>query len=256
MDAALADAQRLDPGAPDVVGAAAGVAAVAALYERDLGTARDLLDRSVAAMRGHPAAAPLHDWGLWALVRTALADRDQAARDELRASGLIARAVNLGALHYADAVAAGRAGRHGEATALLAAGDEALVTQHWWRRITRLIVLECALTDGWGQPVEELRAALGAFESAGDPRLARICRDLLRRAGVPVPRLRGAARVPPRLRAAGVTGREMDVLELVALGLTNAQIAERLFLSVRTVETHVSNLLGKTGAAHRGDLTP
>nr|WP_296065005.1 LuxR family transcriptional regulator [uncultured Actinoplanes sp.] len=257
MEAALAEAHRLDPGAPDVVGAAAGVAAVAALYERDLGTARDLLDRSVAAMRGHQAAAPLHDWGLWALIRTALADRDRAARDELRGSGLIARAVNLGALHYADAVAAGRAGRHGEATALLAAGDETLTTQHWWRRVTRLIVLECALADGWGEPIEELRAALDAFEAAGEPRPARVCRDLLRRAGAPVPRRgRGAARVPPRLRAAGVTSREMDVLELVARGLTNAQIAERLFLSTRTVETHVSNLLSKTGAAHRGDLTP
>ncbi|MGK5678131.1 ATP-binding protein [Actinoplanes sp. URMC 104] len=255
MNAALAEAQRLDPGAPDVVGAAAGVAAVAALYERDRGAARDLLDRSVAAMRGHPAAAPVHDWGLWALVRAALADRDRAARDELRGSGLTARAVNLGALHYADAIAAGRAGRRHEAAALLAAGDEALATQHWWRRFTRLIVLECALDDGWGEPVKELRAALDAFESAGERRPARMCRDLLRRAGAPVPRRgRGAGRVPPRLRAAGVTSREVDVLDLVVRGLTNAQIAERLFLSPRTVETHVSHLLAKTGAADRAAL--
>ena len=60
--------------------------------------------------------------------------------------------------------------------------------------------------------------------------------------------------MPARLRAAGVTSREMDVLTLVAQGLTNAQIAERLFLSRRTVETHVANLLGKTGAGTRGDL--
>jgi DNA-binding NarL/FixJ family response regulator len=51
-----------------------------------------------------------------------------------------------------------------------------------------------------------------------------------------------------------VTRRELDVLELVAEGLSNAQIAERLFLSPRTVETHVANLLAKLGAANRTEL--
>ena len=51
-----------------------------------------------------------------------------------------------------------------------------------------------------------------------------------------------------------MTSREMDVLVLVAEGRTNAQIAERLFLSPRTVETHVANLLAKTGATNRGEL--
>jgi DNA-binding NarL/FixJ family response regulator len=51
-----------------------------------------------------------------------------------------------------------------------------------------------------------------------------------------------------------VTSREMDVLVLLADGLTNAEIAGRLFLSRRTVDTHVSTLLAKTGAAGRGDL--
>jgi len=51
-----------------------------------------------------------------------------------------------------------------------------------------------------------------------------------------------------------VTDRELDVLRLVAGGSTNAEVAARLHLSVRTVETHVSNLLAKTGAADRGGL--
>ena len=46
----------------------------------------------------------------------------------------------------------------------------------------------------------------------------------------------------------------MDVLALVAQGLTNVEIAERLFLSRRTVETHVANLLAKTGASNRAHL--
>jgi DNA-binding NarL/FixJ family response regulator len=46
----------------------------------------------------------------------------------------------------------------------------------------------------------------------------------------------------------------MDVLALIADGSTNAEIADRLFLSSRTVETHVANLLLKTGAGGRQDL--
>ena len=46
----------------------------------------------------------------------------------------------------------------------------------------------------------------------------------------------------------------MDVLRLVGEGLSNAEIAERLYLSRRTVETHVAHLLTKTGARDRGQL--
>ena len=70
------------------------------------------------------------------------------------------------------------------------------------------------------------------FAGRGDDRLATRCREMLRRAGVPVPRHgRGDTAVPARLRGYGVTSREMDVLQLVAEGLTNGAIAERLVLS-------------------------
>ncbi|MBJ7600528.1 MAG: hypothetical protein DLM67_24930 [Candidatus Nephthysia bennettiae] len=55
-----------------------------------------------------------------------------------------------------------------------------------------------------------------------------------------------AAPAPPRLRAAErLTRREVEVARLVAEGLTNREVADRLFLSVRTVETHVDRVLGK-----------
>ena len=60
--------------------------------------------------------------------------------------------------------------------------------------------------------------------------------------------------MPGRLRARGVTSREMDVLKLAAEGMTNAAIAERLFLSPRTVETHIANLLAKTKVDGRAGL--
>ena len=78
--------------------------------------------------------------------------------------------------------------------------------------------------------------------------MAAACRGLLRRAGAPVPRQRpGGGELPGQLRALGVTEREADVLRLVAQGLGNREIAERMFLSPRTVEKHVASLLAKTG---------
>ncbi len=60
--------------------------------------------------------------------------------------------------------------------------------------------------------------------------------------------------LPPLLIRAGVTRREADVLEALALRLPNREIAERLVLSVRTVESHVSSLLAKLQAADRNEL--
>lgn len=60
--------------------------------------------------------------------------------------------------------------------------------------------------------------------------------------------------MPAPLRAAGVTRRELEVFWLVADRLHNKEIAERLHVSERTVESHVSSLLGKLGAADRPSL--
>jgi LuxR family maltose regulon positive regulatory protein len=57
--------------------------------------------------------------------------------------------------------------------------------------------------------------------------------------------------VAPVLRGGSLTKREAEVLALVALGLTNKEIAQRLDLSRRTVETHVERVLGKLNAASR-----
>lgn len=51
----------------------------------------------------------------------------------------------------------------------------------------------------------------------------------------------------------GLTARELEVLGLVAEGLSNRGIAERLYISTKTAAVHVSNILAKTGASSRGE---
>ena len=57
----------------------------------------------------------------------------------------------------------------------------------------------------------------------------------------------------PKGTSAGLTRRQADVLALVVEGLTNTEIAERLVVSPRTVEHHVSAILAKLGADSRRD---
>ena len=71
------------------------------------------------------------------------------------------------------------------------------------------------------------------------------------------PRLGARVATEPEAMTGGVDGlsdREREVLRLLALGYTNAEIANDLFLSVRTVETHRSHIQLRTGATSRAEL--
>jgi DNA-binding NarL/FixJ family response regulator len=57
--------------------------------------------------------------------------------------------------------------------------------------------------------------------------------------------------LPEAARALGLTPRELEVLEHVAMGQTNREIAAELFISARTAGVHVSHILEKLGASTR-----
>jgi two-component system response regulator NreC len=60
--------------------------------------------------------------------------------------------------------------------------------------------------------------------------------------------------VQPRANVDGLSPREREVLQLIAEGYTNKQIAEILSISIKTVQSHRANLMGKLDLHNRGDL--
>jgi DNA-binding CsgD family transcriptional regulator len=93
--------------------------------------------------------------------------------------------------------------------------------------------------------IESARAGLSIFERLGAARHADAAAGLLRELGAP-------GRPAPRT-AGDLTRRESEVLELVAAGLSNPEIAERLVISPKTAEHHVGRVLGKLGVRNRAE---
>jgi DNA-binding CsgD family transcriptional regulator len=94
-----------------------------------------------------------------------------------------------------------------------------------------------------------LREALRRFELLDATSVAELTRRELR--GLGARSIPSGTRAATRAHPLGLTRREAEVLERICAGRSNAQIAEELFLSARTVEHHVSSVLGKLGASTR-----
>jgi DNA-binding CsgD family transcriptional regulator len=132
-----------------------------------------------------------------------------------------------------------------EPFALMAAGawTEAAVAWDslgcpWWRGVA--LARSESVDDA--RDGTELLASLGAVETR-----AALLRER-RRFGQVVPR---GPRPRTRVNPAGLTARELEVVGLLTEGLTNAQLADRLFLSEKTVDHHVSSVLRKLGEPNR-----
>ncbi|MEU6891380.1 AAA family ATPase [Streptomyces sp. NPDC046557] len=102
-----------------------------------------------------------------------------------------------------------------------------------------------------------LRDAYATADRLGARRLREDLALLAQRARLPLTDDGPTRRpVPPEedaVQALGLTGREREVLRLVATGSTNRQIAEELFISPKTASVHVSNILAKLGVSGRGE---
>jgi DNA-binding NarL/FixJ family response regulator len=209
----------------------------------------------------HEAAAPVARYA-WQLVWLGLrveAEASEPAPEQVAALEALSRelsATTPPALAYralADAESARVAGRAANWTEAIAASRRTEDPYLLAYALLRQAEVACATADrdSASEAVAEaarLGAALGAAP------LLEEARALARRA-----RLRIEADAPEAetakagIDAFSLTQREREVLELLADGRSNPQIAAELFISRKTASVHVSNILGKLGVASRGE---
>jgi DNA-binding CsgD family transcriptional regulator/tetratricopeptide (TPR) repeat protein len=129
------------------------------------------------------------------------------------------------------------------------AGDVRAAARHW--AALGEPYSEAVALLGAGEP-ESLLDGIALLDRLGATAVAALGRARLRRAGVAgIPR---GPRPATRGNPAGLTARQLEVLALVAQGLSNPEIAQRLYLSPKTVEHHVAAMLDKLGVRSRRDV--
>lgn len=252
VERALAEAAADAEGDASFPATAACARAMLAFVADDRSAALDHLD---PARLGGPQVRsqdPAIAW--WTLLRAMDADGAETAIEAVRPIGSV-NVIIRGFLQFTDAVLHGRAGRIASAESAVDEGNRLLTNLPWLRHFALRWMAEAAAADGWGTPEPWLREAESYFTDEGQERLAVACRSLLRRVGAPVPRRRADwPDIPADFRRHGITGREHEVMTLLAEGLPNAVIAQRLYLSPRTVERHIANVCVKVGLQRRSEL--
>jgi DNA-binding CsgD family transcriptional regulator len=242
----LEEAERLVVGLEDQPPAVGAVARIHLRHGRGV-TAETALRRCLAAV----GSERLESLPLWELLGEAelAQDRPDAALEvagrlaEIGASQRCAIATARAArLEGRAREAADRARAHPHLETALAAFTRLGMPLEAAR--TRLLLAEALREDASEVAVDEARVSLAAFEALGAAhdadRAARLLRDL----GV------SASRAGPKGLQL-LTKREQEVLGLLGEGLTNADIADRLYISPRTVEQHVARVLAKLGVTNR-----
>jgi DNA-binding CsgD family transcriptional regulator len=110
---------------------------------------------------------------------------------------------------------------------------------------------EAAIALAHSEDEDNLRRSLDELQALGArPAAAIVARRLRERGTRDLPR---GPRPKTRANPAGLTTREVEVLALLATGLRNAEIAERLVVSTKTIDHHVSAILRKLNVRTRGE---
>jgi DNA-binding NarL/FixJ family response regulator len=127
------------------------------------------------------------------------------------------------------------------------AGLAGLVGDSWplLRAPLHLELARAHLRHGPAEAIVNAQAALSIYQRIGAPE-ASVAADLLRAQGVPV-----TVAPPPPTALDVLSRREREVLALMAQGMSNSDIAQRLFITAKTAEHHVSSILGKLGLRNR-----
>ena len=188
-------------------------------------------------------------WGFARLLRVVNGDDPSEAFDRIHLTG--GDATNWAARAFGTAVGQLAAGQ--SADTALAEAEHHLRNTPFWGHLLRTVIAPAAFQFGMRSAAEGwLRQADAFFGAAGERPLQRRVRQTLADLGVKVPRT--ATSVPAHLAQFGITAREVEILRLINAGSSNNEIAEQLFISSRTVETHVSSMLHKTGTERRDRL--
>jgi DNA-binding CsgD family transcriptional regulator len=248
LDEVVAEAVALGE-ASQPVPWARGALGLRAWYDGDTSTAIRLLDESLSPQIHELKQVPW--WGVLALLRVVTNTKPEEALGALAAKDLIGHHMNWAALAYGRAVLNLKGGR--PARELINEGDEYVRNTHFLRHLLHTIIAPTVFAQGLEEAQGWLLEADAFCNAHGERALQRRVRAGLSAIGARIPRA-APGLVPPHLARVGITPREIEILRLVNSGLSNPDIASRLFISVRTVETHVSSMLQKTGLRSREQL--
>ena len=213
----------------------------------ELGLASSLLHRRLAKI-GVDSTAAIPILALLVPIQIERGDLDGAADSAARIAALASQIGYEQQRAEAD-LARGRVakanGSRGEAVAAFSSAVDRFdrVGMPFASARTRLHLAEALVDSDPEVAIAEARAAANVFEEGGLTVYADQADSLIRSLG-------GRGRVGPK-RLGLLTKREQEVLDLLAEGLTNAEVADRLFISTKTAGNHVSNLLAKLNLRSR-----